>query len=115
MIACTLSILERGGRGLGRFLEHVAELALQAVEHLHVARDDVACVQVVDVVLAERQLAREARLENTAERRVDAGDVLVPQRVADRVQRRRLARHERQREAQQLGTLVLVFLITHGC
>lgn len=106
-------LVARLRRDLERLFEQCAQPVLQVLEHLHVARDDVARVQVVCLVVGEGLLAVRVRRQYLAELGIHARDVLVPEREAHRVEPRLLLRHERQGKSQELGASLAGFLVAH--
>src|SRR3984957_5828791 len=102
------------GRDLKRLLEEATKSLLQMLEHVHVARDDMSAIKVVGFIIGEGLICLETWGEHLAERRVDPGNVLVPKGEADRMKAGLLLGHQRQRQAQQFGTLVTRFVIAHG-
>ena len=92
-------VLDRSSGRVRGLLQQDAQLVLQSFQRLNVTRDDEARMQVVDILLRKRFVRLQASLKHSAQRGVDAGDVLVPQCITQRMQRCGLSRHERQRQA----------------
>ncbi len=95
----------RPGRagGVADAAEHALQLVDDALGGLRRDVRHVAHEQGVRGELVERPLARDVLVDRRAQRRIGLRDVIEPDGIADGMQRGLLARHQRQRLAQQLG------------
>ncbi len=100
--------------GFGGFLQQLVQPLVQALQQLHVAGRDMPCMQPVHLLLIQRPRRFQPLLEHLAQRRIDARDMFVPQRIADRMQAGNLSRHERQCQPQEFTAVLFGFSITHG-
>jgi len=79
-----------------------------------IARQNEPCKKCLGLFLGQRRAVLQARIHRGAQLGVEAGHILVPNRISDRVKPRTMFRHQRQRQAQQLRAALAGFVIPHN-